>query len=118
MTVDVHKSKLIITAVHVNNCTIAATCLCLIEELKAGLCQHIEVMDLGELHWMLSIEIRHDHEAGTIHLLQHTCIDLILHHYHFTDLKPLSMPMDVQVHLSEQAPASAAECVSMCDIPY
>ena len=39
--------------------------------------------------------------------------------YNLTDLKPLSTPMDHQVHLSsDQAPASAAECTMMHDIPY
>jgi Reverse transcriptase (RNA-dependent DNA polymerase) len=44
--VDVCKGELTITTVHVDNCTIMATCICLIEELKASLHQHIEVMDL------------------------------------------------------------------------
>jgi Reverse transcriptase (RNA-dependent DNA polymerase) len=117
--VNMRKGKLTITAVHVNDCTIAATCIRLIEELKAGLRQHVEVTDLGELHWMLGIEIKRDHEAGTIHLSQHAYIDAILCHYNFANLKPLSTLMDVQVRLSsEQAPVSTAECAIMCDMPY
>jgi Reverse transcriptase (RNA-dependent DNA polymerase) len=117
--VNVCKGKLTITAVHVDDCTIAATCICLIEELKASLRQHVKVMDLGELHWMLSIEIKHDRKASTIHLSQHVYIDAILCCYNFADLKPLPTPMDVQVHLSsKQAPASVAECAIMCDVPY
>jgi Reverse transcriptase (RNA-dependent DNA polymerase) len=42
--IDAHKGDLTITAVHVNDCTIAATCIRLIEELKAGLRQHVEVI--------------------------------------------------------------------------
>jgi Reverse transcriptase (RNA-dependent DNA polymerase) len=117
--VDARKGDLTITAVHVDDCTIAATCIHLIEELKASLCQHVEVTDLGELHWMLGIEIKRDCAAGTIHLSQRAYIDAILHRYNFADLKPLSTPMDVQVHLSsEQAPASATECAIMHDVPY
>jgi Reverse transcriptase (RNA-dependent DNA polymerase) len=117
--VHVCKGELTITTVHVDDCTIAATCICLIEELKASLYQHVEIIDLRELHWMLSIEIKYDHEASTIHLLQCTYIDAILHHYNFADLKPLSTPMDVQVRLSsEQAPVSTAECAIMCNMPY
>jgi Reverse transcriptase (RNA-dependent DNA polymerase) len=117
--VDTHKGDLTITAVHVDDCTIAATCIRLIEELKAGLHQHIEVTDLGELHWMLGIEIKHNREAGTIHLSQRAYIDMILHRYNFADLKPLLTPMDVQVRLSsEQAPTSTTECAIMHDMPY
>jgi Reverse transcriptase (RNA-dependent DNA polymerase) len=117
--VDARLGDLTITAVHVDDCTIAATCIHLIEELKAGLRQHVEVTDLGELHWMLGIEIKCDHEAGTIHLSQRAYIDAILRRYNFANLKPLSTPMDVQVRLSsEQAPASATECAIMRDVPY
>jgi hypothetical protein len=117
--IDVRKGEIIITAVHVDDCTIAATCLRLIEELKAGLRQHVEVTDLGELHWMLGIEIKRDRDARTIHLSQRAYIDAILRRYHFDELKPLSTPMDVQIRLSsEQAPASAAECAQMRDVPY
>jgi len=47
--------QLIVIAVHVDNCTIAASTVCLVEDLKAGLSRHIKVTDLGELHWMLGI---------------------------------------------------------------
>jgi hypothetical protein len=46
---------LIIVAVHVDDCTIAASTACLVEDLKARLARHVEVTDLGELHWMLGI---------------------------------------------------------------
>jgi len=53
--------QLIVVAVHVDDCTIAASTARLVEDLKAGLSRHIEVTDLGELHWMLGIQIRRDH---------------------------------------------------------
>jgi len=113
------KGELTVVVVHVDDCSIIATALCLIEELKAGLRKHFEVTDLGELHWMLGIEIKCDHPGQVVHLLQHSYIDTILRHYNLADLKPLSTPMDHQVWLSsEQVPASAAECTMMRDVPY
>ena len=47
----------IIIVVHVDDCTIAASLLSLIVELKAQIRKHIEIMDLGELHWLLGIEV-------------------------------------------------------------
>jgi hypothetical protein len=113
------KGELIIVVVHIDDCTIVASTIHLIEELKAGLRKHVEVMDLGDLHWMLGIEVKHDCEGRTVHLSQWAYIDAILRYYHFDNLKPLSTPMDHQVCLSsEQAPASAAKFAMMCDVPY
>jgi reverse transcriptase-like protein len=116
---DKHKKELTIVAVHVDNCTIAASSVCLIEDFKASLHRHIKVTDLGALHWMLGIEIKHDWEAGTVHLSQHMYIDSILCHYHLADLKPLSTPMDTSTWLMiEQAPMSIAEHAIMHDVLY
>ena len=104
---------------HVDDCTIAASTARLVEDLKAGLSHHVKVTDLGELHWMLGIQIRCDHEARTISISQHSYIDSILRRYHFTDVKPLSTPMDTQVRLtSEQAPSTPSKFTAMRDMPY
>jgi hypothetical protein len=117
--VVVTKGKLTIVVVHVDDCTIIANTIRLINELKASLSKHFEVTDLGELHWMLGIEVKHDCPSCLIHLSQCMYIEAILHRYHFANLKPLSTPMDHQVHLSsDQAPASAVECAMMHDVPY
>ena len=110
---------LIVIAVRVDDCTIAASQPRLVEDFKTGLSKHIEVTDLGELHWMLGIEVKWDHAAGTIHLSQRAYINSILNCFNFADLKPLSTSMDVQVKLlSEKAPASMAKFAAMRDIPY
>ena len=109
----------IVIAVHVDDCTIASLSLAVIESFKSGLRQHVEVTDLGELHWMLGIKIHHDRTGATVHLSQRTYINSILCHYGFEDAKPVSTPFDTQVRLTlEQAPADAAEFVVMHDVPY
>jgi hypothetical protein len=116
---DKAKNEVTVVAVHVDDCTIAASNLRLIDEFKAGLRKHVEVTDLGELHWMLGVEIKRDRHAGTIHLSQRSYIDSILRRYNFDELKPLSIPMDPAIRLtSEQSPASAAEHAIMRDKPY
>jgi len=60
---------IIVIAVHVDDCTIAASNMSLVEEVKRVLGEHVEVSDLGESHWLLGIEIRRDREAHTISLL-------------------------------------------------
>jgi hypothetical protein len=113
------KNEVVVVAVHVDDCTIAASNLRLIDEFKAGLRKHVEVTDLGELHWMLGVEIKRDRHAGTIHMSQHAYISSILNRYGFDDLKPLSTPMDTAIRLTaDQSPANAAEHAIMRDKPY
>jgi hypothetical protein len=105
-------------AVHVDDCNIAGPGGA-IAKLKVELGKYVEVTDLGELHWMLGIEVKRDRATKTIHLLQHVYIDSILRRFGFDELKPLSTPFDTQVRLtSEQAPADAAEFAAMRNIPY
>ena len=116
---DKLKKNITVVAVHVDDCTIAASTTRLVDEFKAGLRKYVEVTDLGQLHWMLGVEIKRDRDAGTIHLSQRAYIDSILHRYHLADLKPLSTPMDPSNRLTtDQAPASAAEHAMMRDVPY
>ena len=116
---DRRKHELTIIAVHVDDCTMTATTIQLIHDLKDSLRQHVEVTDLGELHWMLSLEVQRDRVGRTIHISQRAYIDAILRHYHFDKLKLLSTPMDIQVRLtSEQSPRDAAEFAAMRNVPY
>ena len=109
----------IIVVVHVDDCTIAATAIQLISEFKACIAKHVEITNLGELHWLLGIEIQCDRTHHIIQLSQHVYIDSILHCYGFKDLKPVSIPMDVNVcFTSSQSPSTTAEHAQMCDVPY
>jgi hypothetical protein len=113
------KNEVTVVVVHVDDCTIAASNIRLIEEFKAGLREHIEVTDLGELHWMLGVEIKRDREANTVHLSQCAYINSILCCYNFNELKPLSAPMDPFIRLmSDQSPTTTAEHAIMRDKPY
>ena len=52
---DKERNALTVVAVHVDNCTIAASSDKLTHELIEGLCKQLEVTDLGGLHWMLGL---------------------------------------------------------------
>jgi len=69
---------IIIVLVHVDDCTIAATSITLITDFKAWISEYVDITDLGELHWLLSIKIKHDQEHRTIHLSQCSYINSIL----------------------------------------
>lgn len=107
-------SKLII-AVHVNDCTIAATSFSMIQQFKSDFARHVEISDLGKLHWVLGIEVKRDRDRCTISICQCNYI----HCFNLQDLKPLSTPMDPSIKLStSQAPSNMAEISAMRDIPY
>lgn len=55
----------------IDNCTIAISTSHLVEDFKADICKHVKVTNLGKLHWMLGLEIKHNQKDGTIHILQH-----------------------------------------------
>lgn len=79
----------IIIVVHVDDCTITATSIAMISEFKSNMKKYVEVTDLGELHWLLGIEIVRNREACTISMSQHSYINSITCHFSFEDLKPL-----------------------------
>ena len=89
-----------IVLVHVDNCTITAMSLALIKIFKATISKHVEITDLGKLHWLLGIEVKCDHILHTIHLSQCSYLESILCRYGFQDLKPVSMPMDMSIGLT------------------
>jgi hypothetical protein len=79
----------------------------------------VNALKVGELHWMLGIEVRRDQAGGAVHLSHCSYIDSILRRYGFDDVKPVSTPFDSQVRLTlEQAPADVAEFAAMRDVPY
>ena len=109
----------IIVVVHVDDCTITMSTLLLIIAFKRQISEYVEITDLGELHWLLGIEIKCDHECRTIHLSQCSYIKSIITQYNFQDLKPISIPMETSSWLStSQAPATTLEIAKMHDDPY
>ena len=45
-----------IILVHVDDCTVVGTSIYLINEFKTKISKHVEITDLGEIHWILGIK--------------------------------------------------------------
>jgi len=111
--------KLIIVLVHVDDCTITANTTSLITGFKTEIAKHVDITDLGDLHWILGIEVQRIREERRILLSQRSYIDSILRRYGLDDLKPVSIPMDPNVRLtSAQSPKSTEDFARMRNIPY
>ena len=76
----------IILAAHVDDCTLAAETVEVVEAFKRELGLHDEATDLGELHWLLGMEIRRDRDTRTINTSQHSYVDAILRRYNMDEL--------------------------------
>jgi transposase InsO family protein len=112
-------NSLIVMAVHVDDCTIAARPAEVVIELKEKLGTRVEVTDLGELHWLLGIEIARDRDARTIRLTQRQYIDDIIRRYGCHNERPLSLPMGTNMRLSsDQSPKTPEDIAAMRNIPY
>ena len=110
---------LIVVLVHVDDCSIVGKTKALIARFKLEIAKFVTITDLGELHWILRIEVRRIREERKLLLSQKSYIDSILRHYGFDDLKPVSTPMDPNTRLtSTQSPSTTEEIATMCHVPY
>ena len=79
----------------------------------------MEITDLGELHWILGIEVKRIREDRKILHSQCSYIDSILRCYGLDDIKPISTPMDPNIRLtSAQSPTTSDDIAKMRDVPY
>ena len=69
------EKMLMIVLVHVDDCTIMGTSIYLINKFKTEISKHVDITDLGEIHWILGIEIHHNRKQHTIHLSQRSYIE-------------------------------------------
>jgi hypothetical protein len=105
--------------IHVDDCTMATKSISHVDELKAMIRKHVEITDLGQLHWLLGIEVTRNRDAHTISLSQRSYVDSIIRRFNFEDLKPVSNPMEPSTRLhSGQSPSTGTEFVAMHHIPY
>ena len=110
---------LIIILVHVDDCSIAGRPKAIIQKFKIEIQKYVQITDLGDLHWILGIEVRRVREDKRIMLSQRSYIDSILRRYGFDDAKPVSTPMDTNIRLtSAQSPTTTEEFAKMRNIPY
>ncbi|KAL5480798.1 hypothetical protein ACEPAI_9738 [Sanghuangporus weigelae] len=110
---------LIVVAVSVDDCTLAASRSALIDKFKSDFSKYVEITDLGPIHWLLGIQIKRDRELRTLSLSQTTYINSVLRRYGLENARDLTSPMDPNVKLdSSQSPQTAQEIAEMCHIPY
>src|ERR1700678_2002459 len=110
---------LIIVLVHVDDCRLVGKTNALVNRFKVEIAKFVDITDLGDLHWILGIEVRRIRKERKLLLSQKSYIDSILRRYGFEDLKPISTPMDPNIRLtSAQSPSTTEEIGAMRNVPY
>jgi Reverse transcriptase (RNA-dependent DNA polymerase) len=88
-------------------------------KIKEDLNSYWEMTDLGELHWLLGMEVKRDRSNWMGSISQMAYIDHICEKFNLQDAKPLSTPLDPGNHLSKsQSPSTLKQIDDMCGIPY
>lgn len=104
---------------HVDDFTIAAAKPAFIKATKDGLRKHLDIHDMGEIHWMLGLEITRNRELRTLSISQRSYIDSIVSRYGFEDAKPLSIPIVANSTLSQNdCPTTTVDIGKMAGRPY
>jgi hypothetical protein len=88
-------------------------------EFKNQLRAEFKIKDLGELKWLLGIEVERDRDARTISFSQRAYITKIIARFGLQDAKPLTTPLDPHQHLSiSQSPSTPRQFEDMRNVPY
>jgi len=112
------RHDILLLASHVDDCMVTGSSLSLIKAFKDEIKARYKISDLGPINWLLRMKVTCDRDTRTIALSQTTYVDAILMKYNFSDLKPLSIPMDPNIQLlRNQAPSLPTEAAWMKHIP-
>ena len=87
--------------------------------LKTSLTRHFEMSDLGELAWILRIQVERDQVLRTISLSQAAYIDSVVKRFNLVTASPLQTPIDPHAQISNaQSPVTEEQVSDMRNVPY
>jgi hypothetical protein len=87
------RDDLIIVGVYVDDLTVAAARLDSLEEFKREMSKRYDMKDLGELHFILGLQVTRDRAKRSLSLCQTQYIDSILTRFNTQDCKPAKNPL-------------------------
>ena len=108
-----------IVTIHVDDLCIASSTPEEMKQLKTDLGKFFDLVDLGEVRFLLGIAIKRDRATKTIALSQTSYIETITKRFQLTDSNPEYTPLDSSVTLSKQmCPKTDEEKEKLKRIPY
>lgn len=94
-----------IVTLYVDDLMLAASNVDLINEFKAAIKGQYKMKDLGELRWILGMEVRRDRKNRTTEIIQTSYIRQMLDRFGMSDCNPVATPADPNVHLTRLDPS-------------
>jgi hypothetical protein len=89
--------------VYVDDLTIAAARLDSLEEFKREMSKRYDMKDLGELHFILGLQVTRDRAKRSLSLCQTQYIDSVLARFNMQDCKPAKYPLRAKTILKPRA---------------
>ena len=87
--------------------------------VKGEFRKRFEISDLGEIKWLLGLEIKYDKAARTLSISQGAYIDKLIEHFGLSDANAISTPFELGTALSaDQSPSMPCQTAEMLHIPY
>lgn len=111
-------SSYVVIAVYVDDLIIAGAEHDVLET-KAKLAGRFKMTDMGEVQWLLGLEVHHDKERKLFKLSQSKYIEGILERFGMASSKPVKTPMEQGARLTaDMAPVDDRERSDMAAVPY
>lgn len=108
-----------ILAVHVDDMLIVSNSKPKLAEIKLNLAKHFKVKDLGEVNFLLGIEITRNRQTGIVELSQQAYIEQLLKRFNLQDVKPAMTLLLPGIRLTQDdCPSTDEEKEDMANVPY
>jgi len=113
------ENKFIILAVHVDDMLIVSNSNLKLTEMKLNLTKYFKVKDLGEVKFLLGIEVIRDRKSGLIELSQQVYINQLLKRFNVQDIKAATTPLSPGIRLTQDnCLTNEEEMRDMANVPY
>ena len=96
-----YKGKILMVGVYVDDLVITGNCPKLIREFKTDIGNRFKISDLGDLKWILGMEVVRDRKARRLTLHQRKYINDILELFNMQDCHPKATPADPSARLDK-----------------
>jgi hypothetical protein len=88
-------------------------------KMKLSLGRHFKVKDLGEVKFLLGIEVVCNRKNGYVELSQQAYVEQLLNRFNLQGVKPASTPLSAGIRLmQDDCPITDETKADMADVPY
>ena len=90
------RTSFVIISVYVDDVILASNDLDLLNEEKNSLAQNFEMVDQGEINYILGMAVKRDRERGILRIDQSAYLQHVLDRFQMSESKPVSTPMEAE----------------------